>query len=167
MGSEPNQALLDAELAAKKQVVNIVARLIYTQLPTRSTHYKKRPTHVARAPLKRSWLALARASPRELVGILAEDGLIADLKGTPCPRKRKSTDGVCGLPLGKRRASDQHGPNIQQKTVWHKCGSWGCRQRHGVALHNPLFAGFLGATVTAWAWLCSLFGMRSKVPHRV
>ena len=46
--------------------------------------------------------------------------------------------------MGKRRASDKHGPNIHQKTVWHKCASWECRQRQGVALHNPLFSGFLG-----------------------
>jgi hypothetical protein len=74
------------------------------------------------------------------------DGLLSDLQGVPCPRVRK------------RCFNNVRGPDINLRTVWHKCDRCGVKQLPG--LHNPLFAGFMGkgsygVSYAVWAfWNC-------------
>ena len=152
--------MISAAHLQNRKIARTVAHLKYTQPDLRSQSYEERPTSSARAPVSRDFLSLCRATPSELASMLAEDGLIVDLRGVLCPRmacidklrERFSSDSK----LGMRRSSDRRGRNIKLATVWHKCVF--CGNKQSIALHNPIYAGFLGpggygvsvATLAMW-----------------
>jgi hypothetical protein len=139
-------AVVLAHMQNKRQAA-IVSRLKYTQIQVRTGAYEKRADKMARAPLKRHFLALSRASPEALALTLLEDGLLHDLKGVPCPRQVCEDSLKEGFlssnkVLGKMCFNKGHSQNICLKTVYHRCDTCGIRQ--GVHLHNPIFEGFCG-----------------------
>jgi hypothetical protein len=79
-------AVVLAHMKNKTQAA-IVSRLKYTQIQVRTGAYEERAAKMARAPLRRHFLALSRASPEALALTLLEDGLLHDLRCVPCPRQ--------------------------------------------------------------------------------
>jgi hypothetical protein len=158
-GIPERTAVVMAHLQDKKKAA-VTSRLKCAQIQLRSQKYESRPSHTSRAPVHRSFLAYSRAQPSEMAQMLEEDGLVWDLKGVPCPRQKcadneasdrrmiRTRDGAraVGLTsnklLGKRCTNDSQGKDIHQTTVWHSCDS--CRTRQSIALHNPIFEGFIG-----------------------
>ena len=130
-----------------KQMAALVSRLKYTRLDVRSESYESRPRCLARAPLERDFLSYSRATPGELSDMLEEDGILYNLRGVPCPRRKCQDSKVEGFlsntkTLGRRIAKNDKGKDIQLRTVFHRCDS--CSVHQHVALHNPLFRGFIG-----------------------
>lgn len=118
---------------------------------------------MSRAPLQTDFLSLSRSLPGDLAEQLVSDGILFDLKGVPCPRdvcQSSTNEGFISSEkvLGKRCCNKGRGVNINSLTVWHACDV--CRVHQSVALHNPLFKGFVGKgskgvsfCVLAW-WNC-------------
>ena len=158
-GIPERTAVVMAHSQNKKEAA-VTSRIKCTQIQLRSHEYESRPTHTSRAPLHRSFLAYARAEPSELAQMLEEDKLVWDLRGVPCPRQKcadsdpsdrriiRSRYGVVvGTPtsnklLGKRCWADWQGKDIHLGSVWHRCDY--CSIRQSIALHNPVFEGFVG-----------------------
>jgi hypothetical protein len=130
-----------------KKLAEVVSRLKYTPVDTRPPSYQQRPRALARAPLQRSFKQLIRAPAGQLSEILEQDGLIVNAKGVPCPRDKceragqqewRSDEKV----LGKRCVAKEAAPDINIRSVWHRCRSCGIKQSIGIG--NPLFEGFIG-----------------------
>jgi hypothetical protein len=154
-GLPERSAVVPTHVRNKRQAA-IVSRLKYTQIQLRSTEYENRATQMSRAPLKRSFLSLARASPGALANMLVEDKLISDLQGVPCPRqacKDSSKQGFLSNEkvLSQRCVNNEHGIDINTLTVYHRCDV--CRVKQSITLHNPLFEGLAMASVMQF-WRC-------------
>ena len=159
-GGIPERTAVTIAHLRDKQKARVISRLKCTQIELRSQAYESRPTKASRALVHRCFLTYSRASASQMAEMLEEDGLIWDVKGVPCPRQKCAEDSsnperiirtsegeaIVALAshklLGKRCTNDARGHDIHLRTVWHACDS--CRCRQSIALHNPIFAGFIG-----------------------
>ena len=140
----PLKTLMTIAWEQNKSVAALISRLKYTPIQGRSQVYEQRATQRARGPSKTSFLELCRAKPSGLADLITAD-FLRPLEGVPCPRK-KCIKTVQDRPqpkvLSKRCFNDAFGPDINLKTVWHKCLD--CKIPQSIAIYNPLFAGFIG-----------------------
>jgi hypothetical protein len=142
---EPDRSAVVIAHIRDKRKAALVSRLKYTQIRLRTVEYESRAPQMSRAPLKRCFLSMGRASPKSLVGMLVEDNLLSDLQGVPWPRAQcqaSSQEGYIssGKTLGRLCFNAGKGPDISTLSVYHKCDVCGVRQ--SVALHNSVFDGF-------------------------
>ena len=144
----PDQSQAVISFWKNKRMAALVSRLKYTQLHLRTTEFNERASKMARAPLARDFLTLARAYPGTLAQMLLDDKLLDNLQGVPCPREKcQAAVGAQGYlsstkTLGTMRVNNNVGWNISKQTVFHSCDV--CNVKQSVALYNPLFAGFVG-----------------------
>jgi len=157
--SQP-QAVPDAASQARQQRAEQkkVAHLKYMAPHQRADFYGT-TVQRSRARLTRSLVGLLRATPRQWVGDMIADGLVEDLRGTPCPAcadkapapGKRSLEHLGGeAMLGpvvcpkRARGDEEEGPTnkITARTVHYRCGL--CRSRFDVTRGNPLFQAAVG-----------------------
>ena len=143
----PDQSPSVVAYLRNKQMAATVSRLKYTQLQLRTKDFESRASKMARAPLARDFLSLARASPGDLARMLLDEQLLEDLRGTPCPRQKcqdTEREGYISSTktLGKLCVHNSKGEDISLLTAYYSCDV--CRTHQSVALYNPIFDGFLG-----------------------
>ena len=133
----------------------------YVSLHQRSSGYISMPTKRARGPVARGFLEFARMTVKELVACLLDDGLLIDLKGTPCPHPDCLKSGLSGSEervLGSCRVNAKSvRDEVTSKTAFHRCLC--CRRKYSVCFMSPLYK-LVGSgcstanTVTLCFWNC-------------
>lgn len=147
------------------RLAQVVSRLKYTPVRQRSKEYDGRPRQMSRAPMRTSFLRLARAPPALLGWMCVQDGLLCDLEGQPCPNPRCAEASHRGFgeaaKLGPRVICKQKGfanwQDVSVHTVFHRCGNCRVRVRlnHGSRLFGNTGGGNKGVSYMTMAfWNC-------------
>ena len=150
-----------------RRLAQVVSRLKYTNVGQRTKQYDQRPKQLSRAPMRTSFLRLARASPGLLTWMNIQDGLLCGLAGQPCPNPKCSeteNKGYAGeAKLGRlvtgAGPKAANNPDISVDTVFHRCGVCRARVRvnHGSRLFRTLGGGNKGVSYMTMAfWNCAV-----------